>query len=382
RSFIQRTTIYVVLVINLILALVIFRLVGALRPWRGLLVSAIVVLVFVVIAFLSFSYWNLWVDLASPLIAVGVSYTGASLFYYTQERKERYRILNMFGHYVPDQVITKLVAQPELLKLGGERRELTILFADVVSFTSICEQFPPEQLVDFLNEYMTEMTEIILTHNGIIDKYQGDLIMAEFGAPVSLDRHEEWACLAALKMQARLSELRSQWIKTGKPPLYVRIGINTGEVIVGNMGSKSVFDYTALGDAVNVSSRLEKINKIYGTQILISQFTKQAVGDHFVTRVLDDLRLSGRSEPIRVYELVAAHLEDLQESKQRFLEFYQQGWTHFRTHNWQQAILCFQQALDIDPDDQPSQLFLGRCRQYEKDPPDDHWDGVYTIQVT
>ncbi|HDH58387.1 MAG TPA: tetratricopeptide repeat protein, partial [Bacteroidetes bacterium] len=177
-----------------------------------------------------------------------------------------------------------------------------------------------------------------------------------------------------------LDELRSKWIVEGKPPLYSRIGVNTGDVIVGNMGSRDLFDYTVLGDAVNLCSRLENANKIYKTNILISQSTRDELPDGYVTRALGDLRVRGRVESVRLHELIAAHKSHLPPDKQRLLELYQQGWSHFESRKWAEAADCFEQALDLDPQDHPARMLLARSRHFESNPPKDEWNGVFTFE--
>jgi len=381
RAFIWHSPPLLVLLLDLILAAIIFYAIAMLKPLRGLMISLAVSLSFVLAAFLTFSRWNYWLDLVSLLICAILAYLGTSLYHYFLERRERARIQEMFAHYVPDQVVKELMTNPHLLKLGGERRRLTVLFADIWNFTSLSEKLPPEQLVIHLNEYMTAMTEIILTNAGIIDKYEGDLIMAEFGAPVFYPDHSARACHTALQMQSQLVNLCQKWSGAGKPALTIRIGINTGDVIVGNMGSRDLFDYTVLGDAVNLCSRLEKANKFYGTGILISQATRDDLPAQFVARALDDLRVRGRSESVRVYELICEDDRKLSDPLKRLLDLYSQGWSFYQARDWKRGRSTFQSALQIDPNDRPSQILLERCAQFEMHPPDTHWDGAFAITV-
>ena len=202
--------------------------------------------------------------------------------------KEHAFIRNAFAKYVPEGVVKELLKNPGLLKLGGEEREVTVLFSDLAGFTSISENMSAPSLARLLNEYLTEMTNLVFLHDGIIDKYEGDAIMAEFGAPLTLSDHATRAVETALQMQWRLEELRQEWNKRGLPSLQCRIGINTGMMVVGNMGSHPVFDYTVIGDAVNLASRLEGANKVYGTSVMISQFTRDKLDQvRFRTRALD-----------------------------------------------------------------------------------------------
>lgn len=379
RSFIIRTHFWIVSLYSLIISYLIFFLVGAKKPLRGLIYSILLVGCVFIIALVLFIQGNIWMDLAAPLFAIGLTYLGASLHNYFRERSEKAMIRDMFAHYVPNKVVNELISKPELLALGGQRRRLSILFTDIAGFTTITEKIEPEELVDLLNEYMTAMTEVIIANDGIVDKYEGDLIMAEFGAPVPYPEHAEKACRSALQMQKVLTDLRPQWKKRGKPELSNRVGINTGDVIVGNMGSREVFDYTVLGDAVNLSSRLEEANKLYKTTIMISQYTHDELPPEFVTRVLGDIRVRGRQGKVRVHELIAASESDIPEEKHSFLSIYHQGWKCFDNRRFGEAVEHFQRALAVEPDDYPSQLYLKHCQKFSLEPPPEDWDGILSF---
>ncbi len=201
-------------------------------------------------------------------------------------------------------MVDELLAKPDLLQLGGEERELTVLFAELQGFTSLSENMPPKDLVKFLNSYLTEMTEIILAEGGIIDKFEGDAIMAEFGIPLSVPDHADRAVRAALKMQEHVQALRRSGDENGFAGLKCRIGINTGAMIVGNMGSDKAFDYTVIGDAVNLAARLEAFNKRYKTALLISKFTHSQLTDNwFKTRLLGVAEVKGKADPVKVFEV-------------------------------------------------------------------------------
>ena len=227
------------------------------------------------VSIIVFSNSNVLMNIVNPSIAIVFSYFGTAVYQYLTERQQKAVIKNMFGHYINPAVVNELVTNPEKAKLGGDRRELTVFFSDIANFTSISEQFhsKPEGLVALLNEFLDEMTRIVLKYEGTLDKYEGDAIMAFWGAPLPQKDHALRTCLAALEMQKRLHVLRPKWIKEGKPPLSVRMGINTGIMIVGNMGGKDRFDYTVIGDSVNLASRLEGANKQYKSNIMISDFT-------------------------------------------------------------------------------------------------------------
>jgi len=298
-------------------------------------------------------------------------------FIQTQREKALYR--GMFSQYVQKEVVDELIKHPENLKLGGERRRMSVLFTDVAGFSTISERLSPEDLVHLLNEYLSAMSRKIVEHGGIIDKYEGDLIMAEFGAPIWASDHAARSCRAGLQMQQLLTELRLKWQSEGRIPLYSRVGINTGDMLVGNMGSDTVFDYTVMGDAVNLASRLEGANKAYGTTIMIGQGTWEEVKGSFVTRPLDLLRVKGKNEPVAVYELLAESRGEVSEAKLQALELFSTGLAHYQSRRFAEALALFEQALAADSKDEPSRTYIGRCRFFIAEPPGEDWDGVWTL---
>ena len=228
-----------------------------------------------------------WLWTVTPVLAIGLTYAGSSTTLYLVEERKAAQVRGMFSQYVDASVVEELIKRPELLKLGGEEREISIMFSDVADFSTISEKLTPTELVSLLNEYLTAMTDIVIKHGGIIDKYQGDCIMAEFGAPLPLEDHPARACRAGLEMVSELGRLREKWAREGKPQLFARVGINTGRALVGNLGSRHFSDYTAMGDHVNLASRLEGANKLYGTRIMVSEFTWDEVKDEMYGRELD-----------------------------------------------------------------------------------------------
>ncbi|MFH1012490.1 MAG: adenylate/guanylate cyclase domain-containing protein [Candidatus Peregrinibacteria bacterium] len=244
------------------------------------------------------------VNVVYPAFTALATFVGAYLLRFLIEQKKRRFIQGAFGHYVSPEVVKQILAHPETLQLGGAKRDITTFFSDIAGFTSISEKMEPTELVTFLNEYLQAMTEVILKHQGTLDKYEGDAIMAFWNAPVAQHDHAKSACLAALEQQARLQELRKQWKKAGLPEIHARMGINTGPAVVGNMGSADRFDYTAIGDAVNLASRLEGINKQYGTEIIISENTYAQVRDLFECRQLDRTQVKGKEQVVTIYELI------------------------------------------------------------------------------
>ena len=219
------------------------------------------------------------------------------------ERKRNYIQVAISQDPAP-AIVEQVPNDPSLLKMGGERKVLTAFFSDVAGFSTISEKLSPEELVELLNHYLTEMTDITLKYEGTVDKFGGDAIIAFFGAPVPFEDHARRACLVSIEMQKRLEELRAEWRKEGKHELFVRIGLNTGPMVVGNMGSKNRMDYTMMGDSVNLAARLEGVNKQYGTYTMISEFTYEQARDFIEVRELDRIRVVGKKEPVKIYELL------------------------------------------------------------------------------
>jgi len=257
-----------------------------------------------VLSALAFASIGMLVPMAAPLLLI-VALGGVDIIArYAREKLQRRFIHQAFAHYLSPKVIDQLVRGEHKLELGGVKKELSILFSDIRGFTTLSEQTPPEQLVPFLNEYLTAMTDIVLESDGVLDKYIGDAVMAFWGAPVDQPDHAVRAATVALRMKRRLEELHGEWKRAGKPIINIGIGINTGEVIVGNMGSRQRFDYTVIGDAVNLAARLESQTKEQGVTIIVSETTRAKLGDAFVVRALGDVTVKGKHQPVNIYELV------------------------------------------------------------------------------
>jgi adenylate cyclase len=323
---------------------------------------------------------NTWIDIVTPVLTIFFTFSLVYLYRFMTEEKNKRFIRTTFSHFVTKSVVDELLANPDKIKLGGERKVCTVLFSDVAGFTTIAEELTPEALVHLLNDYLTEMTNIIFEYNGMLDKYEGDAIMAVFGAPVSHGNHAYNACASALDMQEQLMKMRNLWRKQGKPELYARVGVNTGPMVVGNMGSETRFDYTVMGDSVNLGARLEPANKEYGTYIMIGEETNTMAGDTIITRKLDLLRVKGKKEPVNVYELVGLADRPLPEDIKRVLELFKYGFSNYLEQNWDAAINAFKQAIEIKPDDGPSRRYLVRSKMFKDNPPDENWDGVFTMR--
>ncbi len=289
------------------------------------------------------------------------------------------RGLRSFGKYVPTDVVRDIMASGGEAELGGRRANLTVFFSDIEGFTAIAERLPPEDLVEQLAEYLGEMNQQIREEQGTVDKFIGDSIMAFWGAPVPHPEHALAACRAALLCRDRLSGLQRKWREEGKPLFAQRIGINTGEVIVGNMGSAVRMNYTVVGDPVNTASRLEGLNRFYGTQIIIGQSTHELVKGGFVTRPLDLVSVKGRRTGIRVYELMD-RVETADEKKKRVAELTTAALDAYLGRRWDEAIAGYERVLQLDAGDQAARLMLARCRHYREDPPPGDWNGIFELQ--
>jgi adenylate cyclase len=324
-------------------------------------------------------------------VTIVLVYTSVMIFLYVSERKSRKKILGAFEKYVSKNVIAHMLEHPELLSLGGEKRTITIFFSDIRGFTSISERLSPEQLVRLLNEYLAEMTDIIFRHDGVVDKYMGDAIMAFWNAPLNQRDHAELACLASLEMEKRLFELQKKWRSSGVPEIDIGIGINTGPAVVGNMGSYERFDYTAMGDTVNIGSRLEALNKHYGTRIIISENTINALkrknlrSKKFLVRMLDRVVVKGKKEPVLLYELVAK--EPAPEYLHKMVEHFEKGLDFYFSQKWDKAVSEFKISSKIKEQqtgrsDSPSVLFIERCDYFKKSSssPGKRWNGVWVMK--
>jgi adenylate cyclase len=289
-----------ILIVGLTLSLFIPKL----SPLHATLFSLFLCVLLVAFIQYLFSFSKLWIYVVYPFLTVGFAYSSTTLFRLLTEEREKKRIRGAFKQYLSPVIVDQLVKHPEVLKLGGEKRILTVLFSDIRGFTSLSEGMPPENLVPLLNSYMDTMTEIVLAHGGLLDKYIGDAIMAIYGAPLPQNDHTLKACLTALDMMKELKKLQEKWKKDGLPHLDIGIGINTGPMVVGNMGSRKRFTYTVMGDSVNLASRLEGLNKKYGTNIIISEFTYIEIRDCLDCREIGTVKVRGKKEPVKIHELL------------------------------------------------------------------------------
>ena len=344
---------------------------------------------FLLIAGLALAYYGLvihaftdhdvWMELVFPEGALALTYAVSATVEYLIEGRQRRVLRAVFDKYMAAEVVDEIMRNPESIKLGGEKKELTVFFSDVAGFTTISEKLDPEDLVFLLNEYLSSMTDIILRYRGNVNKYLGDGIMAIFGAPRGEPTHASLACFAALENQAALARLREGWTARGYPEMIARIGINSGPLVVGNMGSQARMEYTVMGDSVNLASRLEGANKFYNTLILLGPRTYELAKPDIEAREVDILRVKGKLEPVVVYELLARK-GALPAEKQHVVALYQDGLAAYKQREFTVAKERFEAARALDPSDGPTKVYLHRVQEYLATPPPPDWDGVYVLQ--
>ena len=352
------------------------RLIQAPLPRNSL--SIAVMLLYVLLTFYTYISFGLVFSMSYLLIASVFSLLCINIRFYLAEMGQKKQIREMFGQYLSPKVVEDLVDDPSKIQLGGEEREMTAFFSDIQGFSAISERLTPTELVQLLNDYLTDMCDIIISSEGTVDKFEGDAIMAFWGAPTRQSDHAQRACFAAIDMNNRLIELRVKAVQEGITPLTVRMGVNTGQMVVGNMGSSQRMNYTIMGDAVNLASRLEGANKAYGSGMMISESTYRSCEEDIDVRELDRIMVVGKSEPVTVYQLLSRKNQttgadaDLVDQFSKGLEFYKAG-------DFRLAKSEFSSCLEIFADDGPALTYISRCQAFADNPPDADWDGVYRL---
>ena len=323
-----------------------------------------------------------WLNFSVPALTLVSNVLLVALYRALVEEKEKRRVRTAFGQYLSPEVIRRLLRNPKLVE--PKKTEITVMFSDIRGFTTISENLDAQDLALFLNQYLSDMTGLVFENQGTLDKYIGDAVMAFWGAPFEVDDHATSACNSALKMMQRVREMQRQWQAQGKPQLDIGIGLNSGVASVGNMGSALRYGYTALGDTVNLSSRLEGLNKDYGTHIIVNETTYAATQQaQFVYRELDLIRVKGKTHPVMIYELIGRAGEETLYGSiadvQSRLEQFARGRTLYRARRWEKAQQLFQIMIDQWPNDGPARTYWKRCQEYLFDEPPSGWDGVFTM---
>ena len=363
-------------------ALVVAVLIGLVGRWQPGLVAPGLAAVGLTVAVLGGAYAALgagWFLPPATLAAAALfALLGVTAENFLLERQRKREVQAMFGSYVDPGVVAQLVRDPTAIRLGGERRELTVLFSDLVGFTDLSEKMPEEQLLAVVNLYLQEVSDCLLASGAYIDKYIGDAVMAVYGAPQALPDHAAAACAGALAAQRVLAGLNPRFQRDHGCTLHMRIGINTGEMIVGNLGSERKKNYTVLGDAVNLASRLEGANKQFGTAILLGATTAGRVQSRFATRPLTRLRVKGKHEAVEVHELVGA-LGELTSGQQAFLTTYREGYAALCARRFAEAAAAFGRVLAVRPDDAPARAWQEQSAAYAANPPPSDWQPLLEL---
>ncbi|MDR2500946.1 MAG: adenylate/guanylate cyclase domain-containing protein [Treponema sp.] len=331
-------------------------------------------------ALLLFRYTGIFFGPLGTLLALNSAVVVREIISHTGSEREKSFLRKAFSTYVSGEVVREIIADPSRLQLGGTERRMTALFTDVQGFSGIAERLDPEDLVDLLNRYLTAMSDALLAEKGTIDKFEGDAVIAFFGAPLELGDHALRACRSALAMKRIEKDINRRVLreKLSPAPLLTRIGVNTGLMVAGNMGTENKMNYTIMGNAVNLAARLEGVNKQYGTWILASEDTVREAGNGLLVRKLDRVRVVGISEPVRLYELLETG-ERAGAGQKRLVEVFHGALEFFERRDWKRAAEGFQEALAVAGEDKPAGLYRKRCGGFLANPPPDSWDGVYNL---
>lgn len=365
--------------ICLLLALAVGVVIPFVRIRTGLIVIVSAAAVYGIILTVA-AYLGSFIPVANPFFAVAFAYIAVTVYRYVTANRERQELRSAFEKYVAPSVISSVMAHPESLALGGERRHMTVLFADLRGFTSFSEHRDAAELITILNGYLNAMTEIIFDEHGVLDKYMGDAIMAFWGAPIADQHHAERAIRTAVLMRDRIVELnRAGYFGVGVG-LRAGIGISAGEMVVGNMGSHRHFDYTVIGDNVNLGSRVEGMTKVYGVEILATEETVKGLPKEYVTRKLDRVAVKGKKDPVRLYEIVGFASALAPETSDR-LDRFARALALYEADDFHGASYAFADILALYPNDGPSNVFWQRANLFMQNPPAPDWGGVWVMET-
>ena len=363
------------------LAMAMWYMVPRLTPIQGTIGFALLLVAYGAVNIAFFSTMGLVLNLIYPTLAIFLTFVLLTTYKFRTEVKHSRYMKQMFQSMVAPKVVEEILQLPAGIELGGEEKELTVMFSDIRGFTTYSEKHTPHEVVEVLNEYLTQMTNLIFQTEGTLDKYIGDAIMAFWGAPTEQKDNAYRACSTALGMVDLLHTiLHPKWRIEGKEQLEIGIGLNTGPMVVGFVGSQSIKNYTLIGDAVNLGSRLEGTTKEYHVEIIIAESTYQHVKTDMLCRELDLIKVKGKNEPIRIYELVDHRLRGAG-AKEMKVKAFEEGLAHYRAQKWDEASKCFKNCLDLDATDGPADIFLKRCALLKQNPPPKDWDGVFVMKT-
>jgi adenylate cyclase len=347
-----------------------------LRATLGLLSTLVVLFA----SLFLFTFSGVYLGITGPVLALSLAAVFREIIAYVMSDREKKFIRKAFSTYVSDDVVKEIIADPSRLQLGGVKRHMSALFTDIRNFTTVAEKLEPEDLVSLLNRYLTAMSDVILKEKGTIDKYEGDAIIAFFGAPLDLADHALRTCMSAITIKRTEKELNKTLLEGGlsPAPLLTRIGINTGSMVAGNMGTDNKMNYTIMGNTVNLASRLEGANKQYGTWILAAESTIKETGNLLLVRRLDRVRVVGINEPVRIYELMET-MEAAEDWQKKTAEDFEEALVLFEQQDWAAAAEKFDELTAFAPADGPSKIYRKRCEDYLQSPPAADWDGVFDL---
>ncbi|MDR0557922.1 MAG: adenylate/guanylate cyclase domain-containing protein [Treponema sp.] len=351
------------------------------KPGLRIMLGTGGILLIPIFSFLLFAAGGLYLGTLGPALAMTFALLVRETVSFVGTNREKLFLHSAFSRYLSPQVISEIIADPSKLNLGGEKREMTAIFTDIQGFSTISEKLDPVELVRLLNRYLTKMSNIIMENLGTVDKYEGDAIIAFFGAPVHREDHAALACRSALSMKKAEQELNAIIAeeKLSPSPLFTRIGINTGDMVVGNMGAENKMDYTIMGNAVNLAARLEGVNKQYHTGgILVSEYTHDRAGGEFMYRRLDRVRVVGINTPVRLYELLDLRA-DMDAEKTADISAWEKAIDLFEGGDFEKAEEAFTFLMKKKPDDHTAKLYADRCMKYLQSPPEEGWDGVFNL---
>jgi adenylate cyclase len=289
------------------------------------------------------------------------------------------RLKSTMYRYMTQELAEQLLENPDAAKMGGDRKEVSVLFSDIRSYTTLTESLTAEEVVEMLNDYFEQMVDAVFQYKGTLDKYIGDAIMAVYGSPLPLDDHEWMAVQTAIEMRHRLKDFNARRLEKNQQTIQIGIGINSDVVISGNIGSSKRMEFTAIGDGVNLGSRLEGATKQYGTDIILSESTYRACRDRISVRELDYIKVKGKDNPVKIYELVGLESDTLTEAQSQMIEHYHLGRKYYLDRNFPQAMAEFGTVLGRNKDDKASFLHLSRCQHWLQNPPPDNWDGSWSL---
>ena len=362
---------FLLLTISIVLGVINARL----EPMRSLIVT-MAALAAVVVGNMYAWHNNLVLPLASPVALILFIFVFQTLWGFFVEARDKRMLAKLFGQYIPPELVEEMAESPDKISVSGESRDMTVLFSDVRGFTTISEGLEPHALTQLMNEMLTPMTHVIHHHRGTIDKYMGDAIMAFWGAPLKDENHARHALEAGLEMVKALPQINQRFRNKGWPEINIGVGLNSGVMSVGNMGSEFRMAYTVMGDAVNLGSRLEGLTKQYGVNIIVSEFTKAKVPDYSFLE-LDRVRVKGKDEPVIIFEPLGAtdkQPEDLLARVERF----HAALLDYRQQRWDAAESALKALAEEDPQRKIYDVYLQRIQHFREDPPDIDWDGVFT----